>query len=79
MLLIDADPQTNATQVFIHPDREIDLVQSLYNVIINFSPLSTGKLIHWNSPNDRQDTLGHSVVAIKEILCCLKQGFHRYK
>ncbi len=41
VLLIDADPQTNATQVFIHPDIEIAPENSLYNVIINFAPLSS--------------------------------------
>jgi chromosome partitioning protein len=41
VLLIDADPQTNATQVFIHPDIEINLEESLYNVIIKFAPLNT--------------------------------------
>src|SRR5215207_10316886 len=39
VLLVDADPQSNATQVFIHPDSEIGLEKSLYNVIVNFSPL----------------------------------------
>jgi chromosome partitioning protein len=39
VLLIDADPQTNATQVFIHPNIEIEPEKSLYNVIINFAPL----------------------------------------
>lgn len=41
VLLIDIDPQTNATRVFIHPDIEIELEKSLYNSIINLSPLST--------------------------------------
>jgi chromosome partitioning protein len=41
VLLVDADPQTNATQVFIHPDIEIAPENSLYNVIINFAPLSS--------------------------------------
>ncbi|MCB9436482.1 MAG: ParA family protein [Anaerolineales bacterium] len=40
VLLIDADPQTNVTQVFIHPQVEIQLDQSLYNVLVNFAPLS---------------------------------------
>lgn len=39
VLLIDADPQANTTQVFIHPEIEINLDQSLYNVIIKFTPL----------------------------------------
>jgi chromosome partitioning protein len=41
VLLIDTDPQTNATQVFIHPDVEIALEKSLYSVIIQFAPLSS--------------------------------------
>lgn len=39
VLLIDADPQSNATQVFIHPEIEIGLDKSLYNVIMKFAPL----------------------------------------
>jgi len=41
VLLIDTDPQGNTTRVFIYPKVEIDLEKSLYNAIINFSPLST--------------------------------------
>ena len=41
VLLIDADPQANVTQVFIHPSIEINLEKSLYNVFINFAPLSS--------------------------------------
>jgi chromosome partitioning protein len=41
VLLIDVDPQANTTQVFIHPQVEIDLERSLYNVMINFAPLSS--------------------------------------
>lgn len=41
VLLIDIDPQTNTTRVFIHPDIEIDLDKSLYNSVIKLSPLST--------------------------------------
>lgn len=41
VLLIDADPQTNATQVFIHPNIEIELDKSLYNVLMKFAPLTT--------------------------------------
>lgn len=41
VLLIDADPQTNMTQVFIHPDIEIGLEKSLYNVIMKFAPLGS--------------------------------------
>ena len=40
VLLIDADPQANATRVFAHPEAEAPLEESLYNVIINFSPLA---------------------------------------
>ena len=40
VLLIDTDPQTNTTRVFIHPDVEINLEKSLYNVILKFSPLA---------------------------------------
>ena len=41
VLLIDADPQTNTTQVFIHPDIEIQKEKTLYNAIINFSPIQS--------------------------------------
>jgi chromosome partitioning protein len=41
VLLIDADPQTNTTQVFIHPNVEIDLDESLYSVIVHFAPISS--------------------------------------
>src|SRR5258708_18071835 len=41
VLLIDADPQTNTTQVFIHPDIEISLDKSLYNVIMKFASLTS--------------------------------------
>jgi chromosome partitioning protein len=41
VLLIDADPQSNTTQVFIHPDMEIPLEQTLYQVLIHFAPLSS--------------------------------------
>jgi len=41
VLLVDIDPQANITRVFIHPDIEIALEKSLYNVIIKLSPLST--------------------------------------
>ncbi len=50
MLLIDTDPQANVTRVFIHPDIEIPLEKSLYNAIINFSPLS-GIVRKTNSDN----------------------------
>jgi len=41
VLLIDTDPQANATRVFIHPDEEVPLEKSLYNALISFSPLSS--------------------------------------
>jgi chromosome partitioning protein len=41
VLLIDADPQANTTRVFIHPEIEIDLNESIYSSLINFAPLST--------------------------------------
>ncbi len=41
VLLIDTDPQTNTTRVFIHPDTEIDLERSLYSSLIDLAPLST--------------------------------------
>src|SRR5688572_29587599 len=50
VLLIDADPQTNATQVFIHPDNEINLDKSLYNVMLNFASIS-GVILETQSPN----------------------------
>ena len=50
VLLVDADPQTNATQVFIHPDIEISPDKSLYNVLLNFAPLS-GILLESRFPN----------------------------
>lgn len=40
VLLIDMDPQGNTTQVFIHPDHEIEPDQSLHHVMINFAPLA---------------------------------------
>lgn len=41
VLLIDTDPQSNTTRVFLHSDVEVPLEKSLYNVIINFSPLTS--------------------------------------
>jgi chromosome partitioning protein len=41
VLLIDADPQANATQVFIHPHIEIPIESSLHSVILNFSPIAS--------------------------------------
>ncbi len=41
VLLIDADPQANTSNVFIHPEVEVSLDKTLYNVIIKFAPLST--------------------------------------
>ena len=41
VLLIDADPQTNTTRVFIHPEVELELDMTLYNSLIHLAPLST--------------------------------------
>jgi chromosome partitioning protein len=41
VLLIDSDPQANTTRVFLHPQEEVPLDKSLYNALINFSPLAT--------------------------------------
>ncbi|HSR19687.1 MAG TPA: AAA family ATPase [Anaerolineales bacterium] len=41
VLLIDADPQSNSTRVFLHPDVEAALERSLYALIINFSPIAS--------------------------------------
>ena len=41
VLLIDADPQSNTTQVFIHPEVEIEPEKTLYNVLMKFAPLPT--------------------------------------
>ena len=40
-LLIDADPQANATSVFIHPQREVAPKESLHTVLIEFAALSS--------------------------------------
>lgn len=40
VLLIDTDPQANITRVFIHPENEIDVKESIYTSLINFTPLS---------------------------------------
>ena len=50
VLLVDADPQTNATQVFIHPDNELDLDKTLYNVMMNFASIPAVTL-ETNQPN----------------------------
>lgn len=39
-LLVDVDPQGNTTQVFI-PDPELELEQTLYNTLINFTPVAS--------------------------------------
>jgi len=41
VLLIDTDPQANVSRVFIHPEVEVSLEKSLYNVIVNFTPLAS--------------------------------------
>ena len=40
VLLIDMDPQANITQVFFHPDHEINADHSLHHVMMNFAPLA---------------------------------------
>lgn len=40
VLLLDVDPQANVTSVFLHPDVEIELEKSLYQVLLNFAPLT---------------------------------------
>ena len=40
VLLLDMDPQTNTTQVFLHPTVEVELEQSLYNPLIHYSPIA---------------------------------------
>src|SRR5258706_7771899 len=41
VLLIDTDPQANTSRVFIHPEVEVSLETSLYNVIVKFTPISS--------------------------------------
>lgn len=41
VLLIDSDPQSNTTQVFIAPNTEVNIAQSLYQVLLKFAPLSS--------------------------------------
>jgi chromosome partitioning protein len=42
VLLIDTDPQSNTTSVFLEAGtQEVSLEQSLYNVILNFAPLAS--------------------------------------
>lgn len=41
VLVIDIDPQGNTSRIFLHPDVEVSLEKSLYNALINFSPLSS--------------------------------------
>ena len=40
VLLLDMDPQTNATQVFLHPAREPELDESIYHALIHYSPIT---------------------------------------
>ena len=40
VLLLDVDPQANVSSVFMHPEIESELEKSLYQVIINFAPLT---------------------------------------
>ncbi len=39
-LLIDLDPQANITKVLVNPPEEVPLQRSLYNVLLNFYPLT---------------------------------------
>ncbi|MBK9123529.1 MAG: ParA family protein [Chloroflexi bacterium] len=41
VLLIDADPQANASRVFTHPEHELELERTLYSVIVKFAPLAS--------------------------------------
>jgi hypothetical protein len=41
VLLVDLDPQGNSSRVFLPPDEDPDPEKTLYNAIINFSPLSS--------------------------------------
>lgn len=41
VLLIDTDPQANVTRVCIHPEIEVPLEKSLYNVIVKLAHLSS--------------------------------------
>lgn len=50
VLLIDADPQTNATQVFIHPNYELSPDKSLYQVMVNLVSVS-GIILESRFPN----------------------------
>lgn len=50
VLLMDADPQANATQVFIDPDHEISPDRSLYTVMTSFAPLA-GIIVRTALPN----------------------------
>lgn len=50
VLLIDADPQTNTTQVFIRPEDEIQLEKTLYQVILKLAPLAS--VIHTTQVNN---------------------------
>ena len=40
VLLLDMDPQTNATQVFLHPAHEPELDASIYHALIHYSPIA---------------------------------------
>ncbi len=41
VLLVDADPQANTTQVFTQTEVELEPEETLHNVIIKFAPLSS--------------------------------------
>jgi chromosome partitioning protein len=41
VLLVDTDPQGNTSRVFLHPKVEAELEKSLYQALINFTPLKS--------------------------------------
>lgn len=40
VLFLDMDPQTNTTQVFLHPDVDVELEQHIYNSFIHYTPIT---------------------------------------
>ena len=40
VLLVDLDPQCNSSRVFLSPEEDPEPEKTLYNAIINFSPLT---------------------------------------
>jgi hypothetical protein len=56
VLLIDADPQTNTTKVFIHPEVEIAREKTLYEAIIDCClPCALRRVDHVPQEQDRTD------------------------